>query len=56
MANPLSSLPRNFGFLLLAIWLIAVGVIPLLGLGSAALSLMMNILAICAGVLILLNR
>ena len=51
-------LPRNLGLgmLLLAIWLILTGLIALLGLSFAGLSVIMGILALAAGVLILLGR
>lgn len=49
-------IPDNLGILLLAIWLIAGGLIPLLGLGSSGLAMIMSILAIAAGVLLLLQR
>jgi hypothetical protein len=45
---------RNIGMLLLAIFLIAWGLVTLLGLGS--LSMILAILAIAAGVFILMNR
>ncbi len=47
---------RNLGMLLLAIWLILSGLIPLLKLSMSGLSLAMAILAIAAGVLILIGR
>ena len=47
---------RNIGFLLLAIWLILYGLIALLSLSFAGLGVIMAILAIAAGVFILLNR
>ena len=47
---------RNLGMLLLAIWLIMTGLIPLLSLNFQSLSLVMGVLAIAAGVLILLGR
>ncbi len=47
---------RNIGFLLLAIWLILYGLIALLGLSFAGLSLIMAILAIAAGIFILIGR
>ncbi len=49
-------LTRNLGMLLLGIWLIAGGLIPLLQLHFAGLGTIMAILAIAAGVLILLGR
>ena len=50
------TIPKNLGSLLLAVWLIAMGAVPLLGLGSVFLSMALNILAIVAGVLLLLDR
>lgn len=50
------SITKNIGMLLLAIWLILTGVIPLLSLGFAGLGTIMAILAIVAGVFILLGR
>ena len=47
---------KNLGMLLLAIWLIMTGLIPLLSLNFPSLSLIMGVLAIAAGVLILLGR
>ena len=54
--NRTLTIPKNLGFLLLCIWLIAVGVVPLLGLGSIFLSMFLNVLAIVAGVLLLWGR
>ena len=47
---------RNIGMVLLSIWLIVTGLIALLGLSFAGLSVIMAILAIAAGVFILLGR
>ncbi len=47
---------KNLGMLLLAIWLILTGVIALLSLSFSGLPLIMAILAIAAGVLILLEK
>ncbi len=47
---------KNLGFLLLAIWLILYGLISLLSLSFAGLGIIMAILAIAAGVFILLGR
>ena len=44
---------KNLGMLLLAIYLIAVGIVGLTGLG---LSLLLPILALVAGILILLGK
>jgi hypothetical protein len=49
-------LTKNLGFLLLGIWLILTGFISVLSFNFAGLSLIMGILAIAAGVLILLGR
>jgi hypothetical protein len=49
-------LTRNFGMLLLAIWLILTGLMPLLHLSFSGAGTMMAILAIAAGVLILVVR
>jgi hypothetical protein len=50
------SLTRNFGLLLLAIWLILTGLIPLLNLSFSGLRILMAVLAIAAGALIALGR
>ena len=47
---------KNLGMLLLGVWLILSGLIPLLSLSFAALGMLMAILAVAAGVLILLGR
>lgn len=49
-------LPKNLGMLLLAIWLILTGVIALLSFSFSGLPIIMAILAIAAGVLILLGK
>ncbi len=49
-------LPSNLGMTLLAVWLILDGLIALLALSFSGLPLIMAILAIAAGVLILLNK
>jgi hypothetical protein len=49
-------LTSNVGMLLLGIWLILSGLIPLLNLGFSGLGTLMLILAIVAGVFILLGR
>jgi hypothetical protein len=46
---------RNLGLLLLAIWLIATGLIPFVP-ALASLGQVLSILAIAAGVLLLLGR
>jgi hypothetical protein len=47
---------NNIGMLLLAIWLILTGVLPFLRLNVAGLGMVLNVLAIVAGVFILLRR
>ena len=47
---------RNLGMLLLAAWLILTGLIPLLHLSFSGLGTVMAILAIAAGVLIVVER
>lgn len=49
-------LTRNIGMLLLAIWLILTGLIPVLNLSFSQLGTGMAILAVAAGVLILIGR
>jgi hypothetical protein len=44
------------GWTLLCVWLIAMGLIPLLELGSPALSMPTHFVAIAAGVLLFLER
>lgn len=47
---------RNLGMLLLAIWLIISGLVPLLNLGFEGLGTVLAVLAVAAGVLILVGR
>ena len=47
---------RNLGMLLLALWLVMTGLIPLLNLSFSGLGMVMHILAIAAGVLIVVGR
>ena len=49
-------LTKNLGMLLLAIWLILTGLIPLLSFSFSGLHTVMAILAMAAGVLILVGR
>ncbi len=49
-------LGENWGFLLLAIWLILTGLIQLLSLSFTGLSIIMGLLALAAGILILIGR
>jgi hypothetical protein len=54
--RPFTRLPSQTGMLLLGIWLILTGVVPLLNLSFSGFSMLMSILAIIAGVMILLRR
>jgi hypothetical protein len=56
MDEYLKRLPNNLGMILLSIWLILWGLIYVLSLSFAGLNLVMGILAIVAGVLLLLKR
>lgn len=47
---------RNFGFLLLGIWLVATGLIPLLNISFSGIGTLMAGLAIAAGALIVVGR
>jgi hypothetical protein len=47
---------RNIGMLLLAVWLILTGLIPLLNLSFSGLGTVMSILALAAGILIVIGR
>jgi len=49
-------LTRNLGMVLLAVWLIMTGVIPLINLSFAGLGAVMAGLAIASGVLIIIGR
>ncbi len=49
-------LTKNLGFLVLGIWLIMTGLIPLLDFASSGLVTIMAVLAIAAGALILVGR
>jgi hypothetical protein len=49
-------LTRNLGMLLLAVWLILTGLVPLLNFSFSGLGTVMAILAVAAGVLIVLGR
>jgi hypothetical protein len=49
-------LTKNLGMLLLGIWLILTGLIPLLNLSFSGLGTLMAVLALAAGVSILVGR
>ena len=48
--------PKNIGMLLLSIYLIVVGVVALAGISLGALSIVVPILAIAAGVCLLIGK
>jgi len=50
------AMPQGLGRWVLAGWLIAIGLLPLLHIGNPTISAILNIVAIAAGVLILLKR
>ena len=50
------SLTKNIGMLLLSLWLVLTGIIPLVSLSFSGLSTVMAVLAILAGLLILMGR
>ncbi len=47
---------RNIGMLLLAVWLILTGLIPLLNIHVSGLGTVMAVLAVAAGILIVIGR
>jgi len=49
-------LTRNIGMLLLALWLLLTGLVPLLNLSFSGAGTLMAILAIAAGVLVIVGR
>lgn len=49
-------LTRNLGMVLLAVWLILTGVIPLINLSFAGLGIVMAGLAIASGVFLIIGR
>ena len=49
-------LTKNVGMLLLAVWLVLTGLLPLLNISFSGLGTVMAILAIAAGVLIAVGR
>jgi hypothetical protein len=51
-----AKLTKNLGMLLLGIWLILGGLIPLLNLSFSGLGVLMGILAVAAGACILIGR
>jgi hypothetical protein len=49
-------LASNLGMLLLGIWLVLFGALPLLNISFQGQGAILNVLAIAAGVLILMNK
>lgn len=49
-------LTRNVGMLLLGVWLILSGLVPLLHLSFSGLGAVMAILAVAAGILVIVGR
>lgn len=47
---------KNLGLILLSVWLILTGALPLLKFSFAGLDILMSILAIAAGILLLLRK
>ncbi len=57
MADPMPiKINRNLGMLLLAIWLVLEGLVSLLGLTFSGIGPLLGILALAAGVAILLGK
>ena len=51
-----TTLTKNLGMLVLGVWLILSGLLPLIGFSFPGAGIIMGILAIAAGVLILTGR
>jgi hypothetical protein len=49
-------LASNLGLLLLGVWLVLFGALPLLNISFQGMGTVLNVLAIAAGVLILMNK
>jgi hypothetical protein len=49
-------LASNLGMLLLGVWLVLFGALPLLNISFQGMGTVLNVLAIAAGVLILMNK
>ena len=50
------TITKNLGFLLLAVWLILYGLLAVFGVSFNGQAIIMGILALAAGVLILINK
>jgi hypothetical protein len=50
------SIISNFGFLLLAVWLIVSGTLTTLSVGNQVISVILGIVAVIAGVLIIIGK
>jgi hypothetical protein len=48
--------PKKWGMILLSVWLIAVGLLPLLGAGADTTDMILGLLAILTGIVLLLGR
>jgi hypothetical protein len=48
--------PKGLGMLLLGVWLVLTGLIPLLSISVAHLGTVMSVLAVAAGALVLMGR
>ena len=49
-------IPQGLSTIVFAVWLIATGLLPLLHVGGATVQAVLNITAIAAGVLLLMDR
>lgn len=56
MVNPLARLPRDLGKLLFGVWLLLMGLIPILKLTSPGLTVVLGIVLIASGVCFILGR
>lgn len=50
------NVPGHLGTVLLGVWLVGIGAMPLLAIGGRGLATIFDVLAIAAGVLLLLGR
>lgn len=50
------TMPRNLGMILLSIWLIITGLLPLINLTFEGITIVMGVLALAAGALLILRR